>query len=61
MISIDEKGTKIKTKYKNIFPKGTVCQIITCKFVGSTTVRAYLIESSIGEVAWYLDRDLENA
>lgn len=60
MLYPDGKGTKVRTKYKAFLPKGRVCTVMNCKFIENTSVRAYLIESEIGELAWYLDRDLEN-
>ena len=60
MLSEDSVGTKVKTRYSNLIPKGTICTIKDCKFIGNTTVRAYLIESQTGELLWYLDRDLKN-
>lgn len=60
MVTEDAKGTKVKTKYKNMIPKGSICEILTCKFVANTTVRAYLVETKTGETHWFLDRDLEN-
>lgn len=60
MLSEDSVGTEVKTRYSGMLPKGIVCTIEDCKFVGNTTVRAYLIESPTGELLWYLDRDLKN-
>ena len=68
MLTVDDDGTKVRTKIDSVFPKGTIGQIITCQFVGSTTVRAYCIHTSedvkgmvIGfKSEWYLERDLEN-
>ena len=60
MVNTDDLGTKVKTKYKNIIPKGTVCEIRDCRFVGNFTLRAYLVETPTGEALWFLDRDLDN-
>ena len=60
MLTTDEIGTKVKTKYRSILPKGIICTVMDCKFVGNTTVRAYLVESETGEKMWYLDHDLQN-
>lgn len=60
MLSEDSVGTEVKTRYSGILPKGTVCIIKDCRFVGNFTLRVYLIESKTGETLWYLDRDLKN-
>lgn len=60
MLKQDSVGTQVTTRFSSLLPKGTRATIRDCKFVGNTTIRVYLIESAIGELVWYLDRDLKN-
>lgn len=67
MLVKDYNGTLVRTKTKSVFPKGTVSEIVTCRFIEGTSTRAYLIrpiekiEGMIdGATDWYLERDLEN-
>lgn len=68
MLINDDFGVMVKTLNTSVFPKGTKAKIISCGFIGTTSGRAYCIQTSEdikGLVSglkseWYLERDLVN-
>lgn len=68
MLVKDANGTKVRVRNGSVFPKGTICEIVACGFVGKTTNRAYCVSTTSNikglveglKADWFLERDLEN-
>ena len=68
MLHDDGNTAVVKTLHESYFPKNTVGNVITCRFIPGTTERVYLFQTSQEvsgmvsgpKVCWYLERDLAN-